>query len=171
MKRPAEGPEGSGRSKANVTEGDVRGGQPEMEFEDAYADDFEQEVEADAEPGGGGEDTEAADRDPQAPKQMFRPGVDELQEGERLEHDPAAYIMYHPMRFNWPCLSFDFLPDTLGPARTRFPLTAFLVAGTQAGNGENSLEVVRLGQMGKTQVGRGGGQRAWSCLTPGPGSR
>src|SRR5688572_16334318 len=32
------------------------------------------------------------------PKQVWRPGVDKLEEGETLEYDPSAYVMYHSLR-------------------------------------------------------------------------
>ena len=31
-----------------------------------------------------------------------------------------------------PCLSFDILHDSLGESRTDYPMTAYVVAGTQA---------------------------------------
>lgn len=34
---------------------------------------------------------------------------------------------------DWPALSFDIVPDDLGDKRSTFPLTTYLVAGTQAG--------------------------------------
>ncbi len=53
------------------------------------------------------------------PKQVWRPGVDQLEDGEALEYDPSAYVMYHSMRTEWPCLSFDLLKDNLGDNRQR----------------------------------------------------
>lgn len=50
---------------------------------------------------------------------VFRPGIDTLDEGEVLEHDPSAYLMYHQLRTEWPCLSFDIVPDSLGLQRSR----------------------------------------------------
>ena len=54
-----------------------------------------------------------------APKQVWRPGVDQLPEGEELEYDPSAYIMYHSLEAEWPCLSFDIVRDNLGENRQR----------------------------------------------------
>jgi len=50
-------------------------------------------------------------------------------------------------------LSFDFLIDHLGPDRTRYPATCYLVAGTQAdANFENSVNVIRMGQLGRNRT-------------------
>ncbi len=38
----------------------------------------------------------------------------------------------HEMGVEWPCLSFDLIPDTLGFMRRTYPQTLYLVAGTQA---------------------------------------
>jgi ribosome assembly protein RRB1 len=38
----------------------------------------------------------------------------------------------HEMGVEWPCLSFDLIPDTLGFMRRSFPQTLYLCAGTQA---------------------------------------
>ena len=38
---------------------------------------------------------------------------------KELEYDPSAYVMYHCLAPEWPCLSFDILGDTLGGGRTR----------------------------------------------------
>ncbi len=62
---------------------------------------------------------EAEEKGGKGPKQVWRPGIDKLPDGEELEYDPSAYIMYHSMRTEWPCLSFDVLRDTLGDNRQR----------------------------------------------------
>lgn len=75
---------------------------------------------------------------------VWRAGVDELTEGEELEYDSTAYHMYHSLRPEWPCLSFDVIRDSLGANRSRFPHTIFAVAGTQADRAEsNRLQVMR----------------------------
>lgn len=110
-----------------------------LEFEDPYGDVFEEESlednevdeedieevegeEFDATHGDGMQTSEPAAEaveEPASAKQVWRPGIDQLPEGEELEYDPSAYIMYHSMRTEWPCLSFDVIRDTLGDNRLR----------------------------------------------------
>jgi ribosome assembly protein RRB1 len=98
----------------------------ELEFEDPYADEYEEEddenvdskmtVEPDA---GSAEVAPAGNGQPQVVKQVWKSGVEKLEDIEDLEYDPSAYIMYHAMQTEWPCLSFDFLKDDLGDTRHR----------------------------------------------------
>jgi hypothetical protein len=95
-------------------------------FEDPFEDEFEEEEFAD-EDQGDIEENEAGDMDDQgdakpAAKQVWRPGVDQIGEGEALEYDPSAYVMYHSLQTEWPCLSFDVVRDTLGESRQRVRL-------------------------------------------------
>lgn len=84
-------------------------------------------------------------------RDVFRPGMDSLGDGEDLDFDPSAYVMYHTLDSEWPCLSFDVMPDRLGMGRTKFPLTCTLVAGTQADKASsNQLLVMRLSSLHKT---------------------
>jgi hypothetical protein len=50
---------------------------------------------------------------------VWRPGVDALEEGEALDYDPSAYVTFHSLKTEWPCLSFDIIRDNLGEGRTR----------------------------------------------------
>ena len=50
---------------------------------------------------------------------MFRPGIDSLADGEALEYSADAYVMYHTMSAEWPCLSLDVVPDMLGTGRSK----------------------------------------------------
>lgn len=87
-------------------------------------------------------------------KEVFIPGRDAIAEGETLQMDPSAYVMYHAWTADASCLSFDVMPDRQGPARTKFPLTATIVAGTQAeSSNANKLLVMRLSNLCKTQEG------------------
>jgi hypothetical protein len=54
-----------------------------------------------------------------APKKVWRPEVDKINDGEALDYDPSAYVMYHSLQTEWPCLSFDIIKDSLGDNRQR----------------------------------------------------
>lgn len=107
---------------------------------------------------------------------MWRPGTDDLEDGEDLEYDPSAYDCLHAFQLEWPCLrcahlmlerlpssyqllgshlprhSCDILRDELGDCRTQFPHSMYLVAGSQADSaGSNVINVVRLTQLFKTR--------------------
>lgn len=61
-----------------------------------------------------------------------------------------VFILLH--RSEWPCLSFDILKDNLGVGRQQFPMTAYMVAGTQAPVGEaNKLMLIKMSELHKTQ--------------------
>jgi len=84
--------------------------------------------------------------------QVFIPGVNKLESGEELEYDSSAYEMLHKLRMDWPCLSFDVIKDKLGAQRTKFPLTTYFVAGTQAGNdSSNSIMIMKASQLHRTK--------------------
>ncbi|CAI6007075.1 unnamed protein product [Closterium sp. NIES-65] len=81
---------------------------------------------------------------------VWRPGVDDMEEGEELQFDPTAYNCLHQFRLNWPCLSLDVVPDSLGDNRKTFPHTLFFVAGTQAPTADgNVVAAVRLANISK----------------------
>lgn len=137
------------------------------EFEDPFGDDYEEEdvLHDDTAGGAGGSNMndqqlvaaagtpdEAMDELAEGVKQVWRPGIDRLGEDEELDFDNSAYIAFHRLRTEWPCLSFDIIPDKLGTGRTRFPLTAYLLAGTQADRAsQNKLEVLKVSDMHKTK--------------------
>jgi len=119
-KRSAEGEQGRRGELAETNELD------ELEFEDPYGDDIEEDEEDEEivdgeEQEGDAEASEpaASTGPPQVVKQVWRSGVQKLEDIEELEYDPSAYIMYHSMQTEWPCLSFDFLKDDLGDTRHR----------------------------------------------------
>jgi ribosome assembly protein RRB1 len=107
-----------------------------LEFEDPFGDEFDeqdQQIIAAAEQGEGSGEEDGVDgegdqevegeQDGREEVRVWRPNVDELQEGETLDYDPSAYIMYHALRPEWPCLSFDFIRDNLGDGRVRVSKT------------------------------------------------
>ena len=131
-KRRADG-DHVGRSKAVAGDGDENGYLDEdsgLVFEDPFGDEFEEEEVIDAQ-GDVDDDDEDMDVDDTnegdtgaetsqlAQKQVWRPGIDELEEGETLECDPSAYVMYHSLKMDWPCLSFDIMRDAYGEGRHR----------------------------------------------------
>ena len=99
----------------------------ELEFEDPYGDDYdeddeearEQNMEVTGEQGEEVDQKAAPTGPPQVVKQVWKAGVEKLEDIEELEYDPSAYIMYHSMQTEWPCLSFDLLKDDLGDTRQR----------------------------------------------------
>jgi ribosome assembly protein RRB1 len=143
-KAPADDLEISGRKTTRTNETNdsteargkgVETTENELVFEDPFGDEFEEEeidqdciVEEEYDEDGDGDgdrdglDTIQEDEElrtpsaavPNQPKQVWRPGVDAIDEGEALEYDPSAYVMYHSLRTEWPCLTFDILKDTLG---------------------------------------------------------
>jgi ribosome assembly protein RRB1 len=79
---------------------------PMVQYEDPFDDEYEAEEMLENDEGLMVDDDED---DEGGPARMFRPGVDQLNEGEVLEFDPSAYVMYHALRAEWPSLSFDIL--------------------------------------------------------------
>ena len=130
--------QGSSRGGAAAEEGD-----DDRVYEDPFEDEFAEEdvLEDVGEEGYGegglGEGGGRADEDgedgmdtEQGAKELWR-AADGMEEGEELQFDPSAYVMYHPLRAEWPALSFDIIRDDLGGNRTRFPLSMYAVAGSQ----------------------------------------
>lgn len=82
---------------------------------------------------------------------VYLPGKP-LEDGEELVCDESAYVMLHQARTGAPCLSFDIIPDELGANRESFPMTSYLVAGTQASKAHvNNVIVMRMSNLLATQ--------------------
>ena len=80
-------------------------------------------------------------------QKTFIPGRDKLAAGESLSPDTSTYEMLHTLSTTWPCLSFDFVGDSLGENRKAYPATLYAVAGTQAESrkpNKNELLVMKL---------------------------
>ncbi|KAF9015584.1 glutamate-rich WD repeat containing 1 [Cyathus striatus] len=130
------------------------------EFEDAWEDEIESDeevVDADDNQENGMDVDEVlpaieeSDEQP-PPTNAFIPGTHVLGEGETLEPDDSVYTMRHSMNVNWPCLSFDVLRDNFGEERQRYPVTAYIVAGTQADVAKNNeIAVYKLSSLHRTQ--------------------
>ncbi|KAJ2679482.1 Ribosome assembly protein rrb1 [Coemansia spiralis] len=127
-------------------------------FEDAYEDEVEDEEIMEAEEDSDGvemaDDAEEEEEEDEATaekkREVYLPG-DQLAEGETLQVDNSAYHMLHSMTVQWPCLSFDFIPDNLGSGRTGFPHTMYAVAGSQADRSyRNQVIFMKWSQLHRT---------------------
>jgi hypothetical protein len=155
--------------------GSAHGSGAAADGDDAFEDDEEEEEDAsdddgDDGEGDGDEDDDEDDDETGKHLRVFRPGIDALGEGEELEVSNEAYVMLHHLEGQWPCLSFDVVPDKLGAARSRFPVTATIVCGTQADRqNHNRLSVMKASELHKTQHDDGGclcgmgGGRCWGA--------
>lgn len=87
--------------------------------------------ESESESGEEKEQEDEGEEGDESAARVYLPGQP-LEDDERLVCDESAYVMLHQAQTGAPCLSFDVLPDALGAARSDFPHTTYLVAGTQA---------------------------------------
>jgi len=125
----------------------------ELVFEDPFVDEYEEEDVAPATDAAVKKREEEEDEGgPSDARETWDPMERPLEEGETLNYDSSAYTMFHRLRPEWPSLSVDVIRDNLGARRTKFPLTAFLVTGSQANRGDkNKLTVMKVADMHKTQ--------------------
>lgn len=137
----------------------------DLVFEDPFGDDLEDEemIESDGDdeeiidgeeqqPNGDVDMDDDADDEDKQVKKVFMPGVDTLGEDEVLDYDSSAYDMYYAMTAEWPSLSMDIVRDNLGAVRTRFPMTVYVVAGTQATKAdENQITIMKMSDLHKTK--------------------
>ncbi|KAJ3170239.1 ribosome biosynthesis protein rrb1 [Geranomyces variabilis] len=156
-----------GNETARPARDDDDGDEGMGEFEDQYEDEIEEEGEGDVIMGGSDDDENAMDLDEEeeesgaasAPAfEVYLPGAP-LAEGEELVADNSTYEMLHSMGVEWPCLSFDILRDNLGSKRTAFPMTSYVVAGSQAELAkDNRIYVMKMSQMHRTKHDDGDGE-------------
>lgn len=78
-----------------------------------------------------------------AEEKVYLPGQT-MGDDEELTFDKSAYQMYHAAQTGAPCLSFDIIPDELGDNRTEFPMTSYMVCGTQMDGKPNHLIVMKM---------------------------
>ena len=150
MKRSTTPTSPSGERKTDEDEQDLPS---DMEFEDDFDDEYEHEEIVDAQfLDEENEDEEESQQQPAIPApSVFRPGIDELEDGQVLEPEPGTYKMLHRLDVQWPCLSFDVIPDAMGDNRTKFPMTAYVVSGTQADKADkNKLIVMKWSNLQRT---------------------
>lgn len=117
----------------------------DMEDVDAEDDDDMSDGDADAGPRPAAGGTE---------RRVYVPGTTASNEdGEELECDQSAYVVYHQATTVAPCLSFDIIRDNLGDDRAdRFPLACYLTAGTQAERSHlNHLMVMKMSNMSRNK--------------------
>ncbi|XP_016951838.1 glutamate-rich WD repeat-containing protein 1 [Drosophila biarmipes] len=92
---------------------------------------------------------------PKMTKEVYLPS-NKLAVDEELVCDESAYLMLHQASTGAPCLSFDVIPDELGTGRQSFPITAYIVAGTQASRTHvNNIIVMKMSNLHKTQDDNG----------------
>lgn len=77
------------------------------------------------------EDSESSSDSENTEKKVYLPGTN-LKDGEELVADDSAYRLLHQASTGAPCLSFDVVKDRFEDSRENYPLSMYLVAGTQA---------------------------------------
>ncbi|XP_043525298.1 glutamate-rich WD repeat-containing protein 1 isoform X2 [Frieseomelitta varia] len=91
-----------------------------------------------------GSDKIEENEDQKNESKIYLPGKP-LKSGEELVVDKTAYRMLHHAQSGAPCLSFDIILDDLGNNREDYPLSIYLVAGTQAAKTHvNNLLVMKM---------------------------
>lgn len=131
-----------------------------LRFEDPYEDEYEDENVNDGEEDDdmeGEEEAEIIKDDEKLSNnkvQSWTPfGGHRLSENEVLEIDESAYTMHHALTPEWPSLSFQFVKDSLGDSRTRFPHSLITAVGTQADEDQadkNKLTIMKLDHLTRT---------------------
>ncbi|KAI9093723.1 WD40-repeat-containing domain protein [Phlyctochytrium arcticum] len=150
--------ESSARGSNTVPGGDDDEGMGE--FEDQWDDQVEDEDEGEVviAPDSDEEDDMELDTAQQEEEEeqeeefkVYLPGQ-ELDEGEELVADNSTYEMLHSMGVEYPFLTFDILRDNLGVGRSTFPMTVYVVAGSQAPKAkDNKLYIMKMSQLHRTR--------------------
>ncbi len=124
----------------------------EDEGEVIFAEDSEdEEMDADGNVVSKSAEDMVEDEDQEADEKVYLPGQ-ELDKEEVLVPDNSAYECLHTLNVEWPCLTFDILRDQLGSNRTTFPMTTYLVSGSQADKAkDNKIYIMKMSQLHKTK--------------------
>jgi ribosome assembly protein RRB1 len=121
----------------------------DLEFEDDDVEQWEDDDD-DAEAADGGAE---GDEGAEGRVHSWHPLLASQDDNIELEMDPSAYKMHHALQLDWPALSFDFVRDPWGDARTRFPHSLLVAVGTQADiSKRNSIEILKLADLAKVHV-------------------
>ncbi|XP_050460738.1 glutamate-rich WD repeat-containing protein 1 isoform X1 [Cataglyphis hispanica] len=127
-----------------------------------YSEDIPEEMEQEPMEGVANEDesSESSDNESmenanenqkETESKVYLPGQG-LEEGEELVADKSVYRLLHHAQSGAPCLSFDIIPDDLGNCRESYPLTMYIVAGTQAAKTHvNNLLVMKMSNLHGTR--------------------
>ncbi|XP_029672091.1 glutamate-rich WD repeat-containing protein 1 isoform X1 [Formica exsecta] len=127
-----------------------------------YSEDIPEEMEEEPMEGVANEDESSESSDDESMEntnenqketesKVYLPGQT-LEEGEELVADKSAYRLLHHAQSGAPCLSFDIIPDDLGNCRESYPLTMYIVAGTQAAKTHvNNLLVMKMSNLHGTR--------------------
>ncbi|KAH9422710.1 Glutamate-rich WD repeat-containing protein 1 [Dermatophagoides pteronyssinus] len=111
-----------------------------------YLDDEEDDDDYDDDENNNNDDDDDDQSTNSTSKRIYVPNMTKLSSTdnvEQLECDYSAYVLYHKAETGFPCLSFDVIEDQFGSGEQRaqtFPMTTYLVAGTQADKDHHNQE-------------------------------
>jgi len=116
---------------------------PNMDVDDQNKGNEEEDMNEEGEEEEEEDDAEESSSD-EGDDEVYIPGSN-LEDGQTLEVDENAYIVYHQCSLGPPCLSFDIIQDQ---AKEDYPLSVTCVAGSQAAKvTANSLIVFRMSNL------------------------
>lgn len=92
--------------------------------------------------------------DDDADAKVWRPDQEDesLTGNLKLEYSNKAYDSFFQLRTEYPCLSFDIIQDNEGSNRTKYPLTMYVVCGSQADErNKNQLYILKISNVCRTK--------------------
>lgn len=87
---------------------------------------------------------------PPSPKEVWKGDRRRLKPGEELEYDPDAYKLYHKASVEWSCLSLDVFRE---PSGTGSPYSMHVVTGSQAGDTQHKVYVMKWSNLSANSAG------------------